>query len=52
MGIVTIVVVVAVIVAAVGAYQLYKSKKAVTVANVVAEVKTDAATVASDVKKS
>jgi len=40
------------VVAAYAVYQLVKAKKAVTVADVVSAVKTDAAAVKSDVKKS
>jgi len=44
-------IVVAVAVAAYAVYQLVKAKKAVTVANVVAQAAVDAATVKIDVKK-
>lgn len=51
MGIIFAAIVVAAIVAGIAAYQLYKSKKAVTAGNVVAEVKADASTIKSDVAK-
>jgi uncharacterized membrane protein len=52
MGLIAFIVAVVVAVAAYAAYQLYKSKTAITVANVVAQAKTDASAAASDVKKS
>ena len=51
MRIFAIAIVVGVIVVAVAVYQLVKSKKAVTVAAVKAQVSTDAAAVKTDVKK-
>jgi hypothetical protein len=51
-SVIVVVVVVGVAVVGYAVYQLVKSKKAVTVANVVSAVKTDAAAVKSDVKKS
>ncbi len=51
MSIVGFVVFVVAVVAGVAVYQLVKAKKAVTVGNVVAEAKTDAADVKADVKK-
>jgi hypothetical protein len=52
MGIIAIAIGAGIIVAGIAVYQLVKSKKAVTVAGVVSTVKTDAAAVKSDVKKS
>ena len=52
MGLIAIAIVAVLAVVGVAVYQLIKSKKAVTVANVEAAVKTDAAAVKSDVKKS
>lgn len=52
MSIIAVVVIVGVAVIGYAVYQLVKSKKAVTVANVVSAVKSDAADVKSDVKKS
>jgi hypothetical protein len=51
MSIIAIVVVVGVVAVGYAVYQLVKSKKAVTVGNVVTAVKTDAAAVKTDVKK-
>jgi hypothetical protein len=52
MSLIVIAVVVGVAVVGYAVYQLVKSKKAVTVGNVVSAVKADASTVKSDVKKS
>jgi predicted negative regulator of RcsB-dependent stress response len=51
MSILAIVGVVVLIVAAVAAYQVFKSKKAVTASSVVAQASADVAAVKSDVKK-
>jgi hypothetical protein len=52
MSLIVIAVVVGVAVVGYAVYQLVKSKKAVTVGNVVTAVKADASAVKSDVKKS
>ena len=52
MSIIAVAVVVGLAIVGYAVYQLVKSKKAVTVGNVVSAVKADAADVKSDVKKS
>jgi hypothetical protein len=51
MGLITIAIVVVVAVVGVAVYQLVKSKKAVTVASVKAQVSADTAAVKADAKK-